>query len=92
MKVYVVCADNGMSYEDYSHWIDSIHASLESATNYIQARKEEAERSTNRYNELRDLSFERDLTEAEDREAEYLSSHEPYAVDYYIEEYELNGV
>ena len=39
MKVYVVCADNGMSYEDYSHWIDSIHASLESATNYIQARK-----------------------------------------------------
>lgn len=92
MKVYVVCADNGMSYEEYSHWIESIHASEESATNYIQARKEEAERSTNRFNELYRLSFERDLTEAEDREAEYLSCHEPYAVNYYIEEYELNGV
>ena len=92
MKVYVVCADNGMSYEEYSHWIESIHASEESATNYIQARKEEVERSTNRFNELYRLSFERDLTEAEDREAEYLSCHEPDAVNYYIEVYELNGI
>lgn len=92
MTVYVVNADNGMSYEDYSHWIDSIHASEESAINYILARKEEAKRSTNRFNELYRLSLERELTEAEDLEAEYLSSHEPYAVNYYIEEYELNGV
>ena len=92
MKVYVVCADNGMDYEDYSHWIDSIHASEESAMNYIHTRKEEAERNTNRFNELYRLYLERGLTEAEDREAEYLSCHEPDAVNYYIEEYELNGI
>lgn len=92
MRVYVVCADNGMDYDCYSHWIDSIHASLKSATNYIQARKEEVERSTNRFNELYRLSFERDLTEAEEQEAEYLSCHEPDAVNYYIEEYDLKEV
>ena len=91
MTVYVVNADNGMSYEDYSHWIDSIHASEESAINYILARKEEAKRSTNRFNELYRLSLERELTEAEDLEAEYLLSNEPYAVNYYIEKYDLIG-
>jgi len=35
MKVHVVDIDNGEDWEDYSHWVDSVHQTYRGATEYL---------------------------------------------------------
>lgn len=36
MNVYIVHGDNGENYEDYSHWVECVFSSRESAERYIE--------------------------------------------------------
>ena len=59
IKVYVVQADNGESYEEYSHWTEGVFASKESAEKYIENEKRRYDEDMRRIDELEELCVRR---------------------------------
>lgn len=90
MTIYLVNGDNGMTYEDYSHWVECVFASRESAEKYIEERNERRSFVFNRIHELYEIIDNRRLTDEEDAELDKLYIEDcDLPVGMWIEEYEL---
>ena len=90
MTIYLVYGDNGMSYEDYSHWVECAFSSRESAEKYIEERSERRGFVFNRIRELGEIMNNRRLTDEEDAELEKLYDEDfDLPVGMWIEEREL---
>lgn len=90
MTIYLVNGDNGMTYEDYSHWVECAFASRESAEKYIEERNERRSFVFNRIHELYEIIDNRRLTDEEDAELDKLYIEDrDLPVGMWIEEREL---
>lgn len=90
MTIYLVHGDNGMAYEDYSHWVECAFSSKESAEKYIEERNERRSFVFNRIRELYEIMNTRRLTDEEDAELEKLYIEDcDLPVGMWIEEREL---
>ena len=90
MNIYIVHGDNGMTYEDYSHWVECVFSSRESAEKYIEERSERERFIFTRIRELEEIMNNRRLTEEEDAELEKLYVEDcDLPATMWIEEHEL---
>ena len=95
MKVWIVWASNGESYEDNNQDIWSVCSSEEAAKRCIANAHEQILRDGVRYNELIAIESTRDLTESEttelDRiiEREYCVPWDRIVPNFTIREYEM---
>lgn len=90
MTIYLVHGDNGMTYEDYSHWVECAFSSRESAEKYIEEISERRGFVFNRIHELGEIINNRRLTDEEDTELDKLYIEDrDLPVGMWIEEREL---
>lgn len=90
MTIYLVNGNNGMEYEDYSHWVECAFSSRESAEKYIEERSERRNFVFNRINELEETMDNRRLTDEEVAELDKLYIEDSdLPVGMWIEEREL---
>ena len=68
MKIYMVIADNGESYEDHARWNVDAFSSPEAATEYINKLPSIIAEKEKRIDELCELKCTRELTNDEEEE------------------------
>lgn len=95
MTVYMVIANNGMTY-DYVQWNEEVFASKESADKYIFNRTKEHSKDNERMREIEKILFEsaRELTDSKiaeyDEEYDKLCYKWPYDnIKYFITPYDV---